>query len=129
MSEPGAASLARAREELRAARVLLDADLPSQAVSRAYLAGLNAAGATLEVLDTLPPTRGGVVSAYGRRAVEEHGLGHEAGRRLRRLLEHRNDVDHGLADAPPATARSAIEDAEHLVLVTERWLERRLIRS
>lgn len=114
--------LSRGREELRAARTLLEAGFPSQAVSRAYMAGFHAATAALLAVGDMPPTHTGVVSAFGRRIVTEGGLDHEAGRVLRRLFEDRNDVDYALAEAPGSTAQHSIEGAEQLIYATERWL-------
>ena len=119
-----ASRLPRCREELRAARVLLDAGLPSQALSRAYMAGYHAAAAALLPLGELPATPPGLVSAFGRQLVAERGFDHHVGRVLRRLFDDRADVDYGLAEAPPAMARTALADAERLVEEVERWLER-----
>jgi uncharacterized protein (UPF0332 family) len=119
------ARLSRGREEIEAARALLEAGFPSQALSRAYFACFHAASATLEAVGDVPVTHTGVVSAFARHAVAQDGVGHEAGRILRRLFEHRGDVDYGLSDAPASTARAAIEDAERLIAVTERWIAER----
>ena len=116
--------LRRCREELRAARVLLDAGLPSQALSRAYMAGYHAAAAALLPLGELPATPPGLVSAFGRQLVADRGFDHEVGRVLRRLFDDRADVDYRLAEPPPATARAAVADAERLVDAVERWLAR-----
>jgi uncharacterized protein (UPF0332 family) len=117
--------LGRGRQELRAAEALLEAGFPTQAVSHAYLAGFHAASAALSVLGECPATSSGVISAFGRRVVGEDGFDHETGRVLRRLYEDRYEVDHGLADALPEEARSAVEDAERLVDATATWIERR----
>ena len=121
--------VARSREELRAARTLLEAGFPSQAVSRAYMAGFHAASAALMAVGETPATRTGVVSAFGRRVVSEGGLDHEAGRALRRLFEDRNDVDYALAEANGSTAERSIQGAEQLIYATERWLAERSSRS
>jgi uncharacterized protein (UPF0332 family) len=126
MSEP---ILERGREELRAGQALLEAGFPSQAVSRAYLAGYHAASAALAALGEVPATRTGVLSAFARRMVGEEELDHETGRILRRLFEDRNDVDYALAAAPPGVARTALDDAERLLDATARWIERRYARS
>jgi uncharacterized protein (UPF0332 family) len=120
---------ARSREELRAARTLLAAGFPSQAVSRAYMAGFHAASAALMSVGETPATHTGVVSAFGKRIVSEGGLDHEAGRTLRRLLDDRNDVDYALAQAPEPTAERAIEGAQQLIYATERWVAERSSRS
>jgi uncharacterized protein (UPF0332 family) len=117
-----AAALARGREELGAARALLAAGFPSQALSRACLAGFHAASAALQSLGELPATSTGVVSAFGKRVVSEGGFDHGTGRELRRLLEDRNDVDYALAEAPPEVAERAIDAATELVSATESWL-------
>ena len=118
------APLDRAHEELRAARALLDSGFPSQAIPRAYYAGLQVATATLLVLGERPTTDAGVIAAFGRRVVGG-GVDHEASRTLRRLFEDRNDVDYALVDAPADEARRAIAAAESLVEIGTRWVERR----
>jgi uncharacterized protein (UPF0332 family) len=115
--------LARGQDEIRAARALLEAGFPSQAVSHAFMAGFHAATAALQAVGETPTTRTGVLSAFGRRVVREGGLDHEAGRTLRKLFEDRNDVDVALAEAPPDEARAAIESAEALLHATARWIE------
>lgn len=121
--------LERGREELRAAEALLDAGFPTQAVARAYVAGYHAASAALAALGEAPATQTGVLSAFARWVVGEEELDHETGRILRRLFEDRNDVDYALAAAPPAVARSALDDAGRLLDATARWIERRYARS
>jgi uncharacterized protein (UPF0332 family) len=113
----------RGREELRAARVLLDAGFQSQALSRAYLAAFNAASAALVTVGEKPLTRTGVISAFGRRVVREGGLDHEVGRGLRRLFDDREYVDYRLGEAPQKEARAAIRDAERLLDATAEWID------
>jgi uncharacterized protein (UPF0332 family) len=113
----------RAREDVRAARSLLESGFPSQAVSLAYSAGLQVAVAALAVLDERPSTDAGVVSAFGRRVVGDGGIDHEFGRTLRMLYEDRNDVENALLKAPKDEARNAIDGAERLVEAGARWLE------
>jgi len=115
----------RAREELRAAQSLLDSGFPSQALSRAYSAGLQVAVATLAVLGETPATDAGVISAFGRRVVSAGAVDHEHGRTLRQLFEDRNDVEAGLLSAPDEEARRAIESAERLVEAGARWVAQR----
>lgn len=122
-------ALARGRQEVRAARALLEAGYPSQAVTHAFTAGFQAATAALLALGETPATRPGVLSAFARRVVSEGGLDHEAGRILRKLFEDRNHVDRALADAPPEEALVAIGDAERLLEATAAWLERRAGRE
>lgn len=116
-------ALARGRQEVRAARALLEAGFPSQAVSHAFMAAFQAATAALQAVGEMPATRAGVLSGFGRRVVREGGLDYETGRILRKLFEDRNDVDHALAHAPPEEARAAIANAERLLEVTSRWIQ------
>lgn len=120
-----AAPVDRAREEIRAARSLVEAGFPSQAVSRACNAGLQVAVAALAVLGERPSTDAGVVSAFGRRVVGDGGVEHEYGRTLRQLFEDRNDVEYALLQAPEKEARRAIEGAERLVEAGAGWVAKR----
>jgi uncharacterized protein (UPF0332 family) len=115
----------RSRDELRAARTLLEAGLPAQAVSRAYFAAYHAAGAALGVLGETPSSPVNTVATFNRRVgegLEDGG----AARSLRKLFEDRNDVDYALAAAAPEEAQSAIAAAERFVDFTVRWVEERI---
>ncbi len=114
----------RSRDELRAARALLEADLPDQAVSRAYFAALHAASAALLVLGDPQTSEVGIVTAFARR-VPDDGFDPEAGRILRKLFEDRTDVDQALANAPAEEAERAIGDADRLVRSIAVWIEDR----
>jgi uncharacterized protein (UPF0332 family) len=113
----------RSREELRAARVLLDAGLPAQALSRAYFAAYHAAGEALLVLGEIPSSPVDTIASFARRVGG--GLDDGAARSLRKLFEDRNDVDYALAAVPPEEAEKAIASAERLVDATARWIEER----
>jgi uncharacterized protein (UPF0332 family) len=113
----------RSQEELRAARVLLDAGLPAQAVSRAYFAAYHAAGAALEVLGETPSSPVNLVASYNRHVGG--GLQDGSARTLRKLFEDRNDVDYALAAAAPEEAQRAIADAEGFVEAAASWMEAR----
>jgi uncharacterized protein (UPF0332 family) len=115
--------LERSREELRAARVLIDAGLPAQAVSRAYFAAYHAAGAALEVLGETPSSPVNLVASFNRHVGE--GLGDGSARTLRKLFEDRNDVDYALAAAAPEEAERAVAGAESFVDATAGWMEAR----
>jgi uncharacterized protein (UPF0332 family) len=115
-------SLDRARQELGAARALVDAGFPTQAIAHACAAGLHTAQAALAELGELPPAPVAIASAYGRLVVGDGGVAHETGRALRRLLELRLMADEALGDVPPERAREAIEDATGLLTATEAWL-------
>ena len=125
MSRDWARPVDLAREDVRAARSLLDSGFPSQAVSMAYSAGLQVAVAALAVLGERPSTDAGVVSAFGRRVVGDGGVDHEFGRTLRQLYEDRNDVEHALLRAPKAEAEKAVDGAERLVEAGARFVEER----
>jgi|Tabmets5t2r1_1033131.scaffolds.fasta_scaffold86629_2 uncharacterized protein (UPF0332 family) len=117
--------LARSREEVRAARALLDAGFPSQAVSHAFWAAYQAATAALHAIGEAPATRAGVLSAFSREVVGDGGLEHDIGRSLRKLFEDRNYIDHALGQAPEGEAQTAIASADRLVDATARWIEAR----
>ena len=125
MSGTAELPLGRGRQELQAAKALLEAGFPEQAVSHAYLAGFHAASAALAVLGEAPATSSGVISAFGRHVVGQDGVDHETGRVLRRLYEDRNDVENGLVDAPVEEARIAVADASRFVEATAGWIGRR----
>jgi uncharacterized protein (UPF0332 family) len=107
--------LERGREEVRAAQVLLDAGLPSQALSRACAAAVNAARAALMAVGETPSTSAGVVAAFSRHVIGDDRHDPEDARALRKLFEDRNDVDHALAEAPASEAREAIQAAQRVV--------------
>jgi uncharacterized protein (UPF0332 family) len=119
----------RAHEELAAARELLAGGFPSQAMSRAYYAGFQAAVAALRAVGEAPATEAGVLASFGRRVVGDDGVDHAAGRTLRKLFEDRNDIDYALLDAPVEEAQKAVAGAELLVEATARWVEARERRS
>jgi uncharacterized protein (UPF0332 family) len=108
-------SLERGREEVRAAQVLLDAGLPSQAVSRACAAAVNAARAALMAVGETPSTSAGVVAAFSRHVIGDDRYDAGDARALRKLFEDRNDVDHALAEAPASEAQEAIQAAQRVV--------------
>lgn len=114
--------LERGREEIRAAKVLLEAGLPSQAVSRACAAAVNAAQAALWAVGETPSTSAGVVAAFSRRMVaDDHDP--EPARALRKLFEDRNDVDHAHATASSEQAADAIAAAQGVVAAATRFIE------
>ena len=125
MSGTDGLPLGRGRQELKAAEALLEAGFPAQAVFHAYQAGLHAASAALALLGEVPATSSGVISAFGRHLVGDNGIDHETARVLRRLYEDRNDIENGLADAPPEEARGALADASRFVEATASWIGRR----
>jgi uncharacterized protein (UPF0332 family) len=121
--------LERGQEELAAAQVLLDAGFPSQALSRACAAALNAARAALLAVGEAPSTSAGVVSAFARRVVADDTLEPDHARALRKLFEDRNDVDHALARAPAGEADEAILAAKLVVTAAARFVDQRARRA
>ena len=121
--------LDRAGEELRAADALLEAGFPSQALSRAYLSAFHAAQATLLDAGEGSAVHAGVVSAYARRASARGPNDQVLARSLRKLFEDRQDVDYGLADAPPREARLAIDDARRILDAAAERIARRARRG
>jgi uncharacterized protein (UPF0332 family) len=108
----------RAREELRAARSLLDSGFLRRRCREPTAPACSVLGET-------PATDAGVISAFGRRVVSAGAVDHEHGRTLRQLFEDRNDVEAGLLSAPDEEARRAIESAERLVEAGARWVAQR----
>jgi uncharacterized protein (UPF0332 family) len=125
VSPPAKLPLARGREEVRAARALLEAGFPTQAVSHAFMAGYQAATAALHAIGEAPATSTGMLSAFNRYVVGDGRIDHEDGRILRKLFEDRSYVDHALGQAPRQEAEAAIESAERLLDATSRWIEGR----
>jgi len=116
-------SLARSRQELEAARVLVKEGFGAQAVSRAYFATFFAAEAALLVLGETRSKHSGVISAFGRRVVREGGLDESAGRLLRSLFERRNQADYGQASPTVEEAQVALRDAQQFVDAMAGWIE------
>jgi len=115
--------LERGRDEVRAAQVLLDAGLPSQAVSRACAAAVSAARAALMSLGETPSTSSGVVAAFSRHVISDDRHDPEDARALRKLFEDRNDVDHALAQAPAGEAQEAIQAAQRVVAAAVGFID------
>jgi uncharacterized protein (UPF0332 family) len=116
-------TLARSRQELGAAGVLVREGFGEQAVSRAYFAAFFAAEAALLVLGETRSKHSGVISAFGRRVVREGGVDESAGRLLRSLFERRNQADYGSASMPLEEAEVAVRDAEQFVDAVATWIE------
>lgn len=117
-------SLARSRQELKAARLLASADFGSQAISRAYFAAFYAAEAALLLLKETRSKHAGVISAFVQLVVKPGGLQDETGRLLRSLFERRNEADYSGAEAPVEETAKAIKDAEQFVDAVETWISK-----
>ncbi len=116
--------IALSREELDAARNLVDRGFPRQAISRAYYAAFYAARAALEATgEPSPKTHSGMRSRFSDLARSTPSIGPEVGRALSQLGTDRAEADY---DEPTITieeANDAIAKAERVVEVIERAIE------
>lgn len=116
------APITRARDELAAAHVLAVSGLTTQSVTVALRGALQAAEATLLLLDRVPPAgEPAVVAAFLRYVVRERGLVPEAGQRLRMLLNRQHVAE--IVPPPPAEAQAALDDARHVIDAVAAWIE------
>lgn len=118
-------ALRRSREELAAAELLAGEGFTAQAVSRAYYAGFYAAEMALAALGESRSKHAGVIAAFGKLVIREHGLDRSAGRALHSLFEMRLDADYDQEPVPPAEASAALEAAETCVDAVAEWLSAR----
>jgi hypothetical protein len=89
--------LARARTSLQAARVLADAGLGADSVSRAYYAIFHAASALVASIGRTARTHDGLRALVGEHFIRAGLLGSEHGRTLSRIAGDRNDADYNVA--------------------------------
>jgi uncharacterized protein (UPF0332 family) len=122
LSLPSPDRLSRSHRELAAARLLAEEGFPSQAVSRAYYAAFFAAEQALLTLEETRTKHSGVIAAFNKLLVREHGLDESCARTLRRLFERRSDADYGGIEVTSDQASAAIEDGERFVQDVGRWL-------
>lgn len=97
--------MARAQEELAAARLLANGGFAAQAVSRAYYGAFYAAEAVLLQLDETRSKHSGVVAAFVRLVVQPGGIDPDAGRLLRSLFDRRAQADYSENAVPPDEAQ------------------------
>lgn len=113
-------SIALSREELDAARNLVDSGFPRQAISRAYYAAFYAARAALEAAgEPSPKTHSGMRSRFSDLARSTPSIGPEIGRALSQLATDRVEADY---DEPTITieeANDAIAKAQRVVDAVE----------
>ena len=114
--------IARAREEIDAATLLLDNGFTTQALSRAFHGAYHAAETALLVLGETRGDFSDVVSAFVRRVVRERALDPESGRLLRSLFNQSLLADHGYEPVPATEAGAAIAAATTVVVEVEKWL-------
>lgn len=109
------------REELGAARKLLESGFQRQAASRAYYAAFYAARAALEAAGQTPPkTHSGMRSRFSEFARATPSLGPEVGRALSQLGTNRTRADYDEPTISDDEAKEAITKAQHVVDVVER---------
>ena len=114
--------IARSREELEAARVLVDGGFHAQAVSRAYYAAFYAAGEALLVIGETRSKHSGVIAAFASLVVKSGDVDENVGRILRSLFDQRSVADYGDVSVSSEQAEIALEDASTVVAAVERWL-------
>jgi uncharacterized protein len=109
------------REDLEAARKLLESGFPRQAISRAYYAAFYAARAALEAIGDHPPkTHSGMRSRFSDLARSTPALGPDVGRSLSQLGTDRAEADYDEQTVTAEEATEAIDKAQHVVDVVER---------
>jgi uncharacterized protein len=118
------------REELDAARKLVEAGFPRQASSRAYYAAFYAARAALEAAGQTPPkTHSGMRSLFSDFARSTPSLGPEVGRSLGQLGTKRTRADYDEPTISVDEANEAIAKAQLVVDVVEGAIEGRFGRT
>jgi uncharacterized protein len=111
----------RSREELEAARKLVESGFPRQAISRAYYAAFYAARAALEAAgEQSPKTHSGMRSRFSDLARSTPALGPDIGRSLSQLGTDRTEADYDEPTMTAEEANAAIDKARHVVDVVER---------
>jgi uncharacterized protein (UPF0332 family) len=114
--------IARAEEELGAARLLARGGFAAQAVSRAYYGAFYAAEAVLLELGETRSKHSGVVAGFVRVSLGPGGIDPDAGRLLRSLFDRRAQADYSEDAVPPEEAAAAIEDGETVIRAAISWL-------
>jgi uncharacterized protein len=109
------------REELQAARKLVESGFPRQAISRAYYAAFYAARAALDAAgEQSPKTHSGMRSRFSDLARSMPSLGAGVGRSLSQLGTDRAEADYDEPTMTEEEANQAIDKARHVVDVVER---------
>lgn len=115
--------LASARENVRAARVLRDADLQGQAIARIYYAFLDAADAALAARGIRTRSHAGTVTLFGLHFVRTGEIDAKYERWFRRALKYRMEADYERRrDFTPEHVEEAIAQAEEFIQVIENLL-------
>ena len=118
-----AALLDLADEKLRAARVLLAADAPGDAASRAYYAAFHAVTAALLSIDHTYSSHGQVLGAFNRHFVHSGQLPRDFTTVLTRLYEDRQSGDYDFASGVGMDeAGQDVDDAQRIVSALREYL-------
>ena len=125
MTGSESAGLARAREDLAAARLLHEAGFHAQCTSRAYFAAFHAAEEALLRVGETRSKHSGVVAAFGEHVVKRHGFDPEIARGLRLLFQGRAAADYDTVAVPAEQAADAIARASAFVDAVADWLRAR----
>ena len=111
MSPETAGWLDRARDSIKAAQTLHEADLPAEAISRAYYAMFYCAKAmTVEEGKDLAK-HSAIIAAFGHDFVASGQLSSDLHKYLRQAFDERNRADYSLSAHP--TAADAAEQITH----------------
>lgn len=114
-------SVARARDELFAAHLLVNTGFAAPTVALAVRAALAAAEEALLALDRTPAADPVVLGAqFVRHVVRDRGLDPRAGRLLRSLLDRAELAAAG--PVPPDEGPAALADATDVVDAVDAWL-------
>lgn len=113
--------LAKAREKLKAAEVLLGNGLEADAISRAYYAMFTAARAALALKQIDRVKHSGVISAFNREFVKEGLIDRALGRMLLGAETLRRAADYEERFAPPpGRASEVLAQAQRFVDAVDR---------
>ena len=124
MTDDQAALLAKARDSLAAARLLLDSGYADFAVSRAYYAMFYAAEALLDARGLAFSRHSAVIAAFGKEFCLTGELPIDFHRRLIDAEDARHSGDYGSPNSiSPEECRLHLESAEELVTVVGGRLE------
>lgn len=119
------ARMAVARDKLRAAKTMLEAQLYNDTISRAYYAMFYASKALLLALGEDPHKHEGVVSMYGERIAKVRLGDPKYGELLRKAKELREDADYeDFFHATKEQAEDAVQKAKDFVDQAEIVLQK-----
>ena len=125
-----AAELARGRDAIEEAELLLAAGKDAGAVSRAYYSGFHYARALLITVGEEPRTHGGLTRLLQRDFARPGRIAPEVAALLSRLMTFRQDADYTAEYVfTPAMARQGVADARvfiaaaHAILVGDGWVD------